>query len=92
MSSWNQVDESLLQQMLARKQAFQAAAIAPVEAIVFALTPDSQTPLGKFPVKLQAMRKFMVKMLIDNADSIRDALAPFDSGVREARPSQGDVK
>lgn len=71
--TWTRGDEYALQELQARKQRVFAARRRPVESIVSAMlsvrTEDQQ---------------FTVDWLISNADIVRDALKPFDSGVRVA--------
>lgn len=85
LHDWNKGDECLLQSLIERKQAFQAAAIQPVEKVVHVLTLSD----GIKPNCLETFRKHMVRMLVNNADEIRDALAPFDSGVRVEHEKTG---
>ena len=77
--TWSKRDERDLQDLLKRKQAFDAAAHAPVldVAIKIKLLINSM-------VEPDASES-LVSALINYADAIRDALAPFDSGVRVAQ-------
>lgn len=74
---WTQGDENDLQSMIKRKTEFMSNTRKPVSAVVRAI---GQT-LGGAWTEAQ-----MVDALITNADAIRDALAPFDSGVRVLAP------
>lgn len=68
---WTPQDEAALTGLLDRKKAFEAEARAPLEALVreFDMRPDPDY-------------NNVVDRLILRADEFRDALAPFDSGVR----------
>lgn len=72
--TWSKRDEAVLQEMIRRKQAFELTARMPVHDVVARI----RTALGAIYGPDQ-----MVDALITHADAIRDALAPFDSGVRE---------
>ena len=87
--TWTPADEQALHMLTERKNRFMEVSTAPLGPIVIDLTPPSLTELDRFPIKEYALRKFMVKMLINKADEIRDALAPFDSGVRPADTTEG---
>jgi hypothetical protein len=81
---WSVQDQRALDDLIERKEQFMTINQAPIEEIVVGLTPGHLTDLEKLPVKTHALRKYMTEMMINNADQIRDALAPFDSGVRHA--------
>lgn len=68
--TWTQRDEALFQESVTRRQRVMEMNRAPVMVAARALTGLSQSDIAD--------------MLIANADSIRDALAPYDSGVRPA--------
>ncbi len=87
--TWTPADELSLQTLTERKTRFMEVSRAPIEMIVLGLTPPNLTELNRFPVKEHALRKYMVEMMINNADEIRDALAPFDSGVRPDVAAEG---
>jgi len=74
--TWSKRDESDLQALLRRKQAFELTARMPVHDVVARI----RTALGAVYGPDQ-----MVDEFINHADAIRDALAPFDSGVRVAQ-------
>jgi hypothetical protein len=66
--TWTQRDEALFQESVTRRQRVMEMNRAPVMSAARALACLSQSDIAD--------------MLIANADSIRDALAPYDSGVR----------
>jgi len=72
---WTQDDENDLQSMVKRKADFQSHSRKPVIDAVQRI----RHTLGAVHNEAQLVDEF-----INNADSIRDALAPFDSGVRVA--------
>ena len=74
--TWSKRDEYDLQDLLKRKQAFDAAAHAPVLDVAINIRT-----LVNSMVEPDA-NESLVSALINYADSIRDALAPFDSGIR----------
>ncbi len=88
-STWTPADEQALHMLIERKNRFMEVSRAPIEMVVLGLTPPNLTELNRFPVKEYALRKHMVEMMINNADEIRDALAPFDSGVRPDVAAEG---
>lgn len=71
---WTDADERELQSMINRKAAFETQARIPVINVVQRI----RGTLGAVHNESQ-----LVDALITHADAIRDALAPFDSGVRE---------
>lgn len=75
---WTQDDENDLQSMLKRKTEFGSQARKPVIDAVQRI----RHTLGAVHNEAQ-----LVDALIAHADAIRDALAPFDSGVREGSSS-----
>lgn len=77
--TWNARDERMLQDLRQRHQAFLDDNTPAVRAVILQLYAN----LSNNPTMLEGT----VKVWIDNADSIRDALAPFDSGVRAGSPS-----
>jgi hypothetical protein len=79
-NKWSQRDEAELACLLDRKKAFEAEARAPLNKIVvdmgLSLAPSqSLGPQPPYPSRI-------VDLLVARADELRDALAPFDSGVR----------
>lgn len=77
--TWSKRDERDLQDLLKRKQAFDAAAHAPVLDVAIKIKS-----LINSMVEPDA-NESLVSALINYADDIRDALEPFDSGVRVAQ-------
>lgn len=75
IKKWTPDDEAQLQRLLQAKAEFEAAAKAPLSNVVWSI--------GNF---LLARGNWthgdMVRAMIDKADELRDALAPFDSGIR----------
>lgn len=76
LPTWTRDDENDLRALLKRKQAFDAAAHAPVLDVAINIRT-----LVNSMVEPDA-NESLVSALINYADSIRDALAPFDSGIR----------
>lgn len=72
--TWSKRDEAVLQEMIHRKQAFELTARMPVHDVITRI----RAALGAVYGPDQ-----MVDEFINHADAIRDALAHFDSGVRE---------
>lgn len=75
MSTWTQRDEAELDALLARKQEVMAQRRAAIESLV----GDVDAPSWRYTTCDE-----VIDWLIKNADAIRDALQPFDSGVRPA--------
>lgn len=75
---WTDADERELRSMINRKAVFETQARRPVIDVVQRI----RGTLGAVHNESQ-----LVDALITHADAIRDALAPFDSGVREGSPS-----
>lgn len=74
---WSKADEQALKELTERKAAFEEATRAPIENLV-------EKEFGNWDTdERECIRDF----LIENADTIRDLLQPFDSGVRVARPT-----
>ena len=73
-NKWSQRDEAALTELLDRKKAFEAEARAPLNKIVADMA-QSLGPQSLYPWQI-------VDLMIARADALRDALAPFDSGVR----------
>lgn len=79
-NKWSNRDEAELKALLSRKKAFEAEARAPLNKIVvdmgLSLAPaQSLGPQPPYPSRI-------VDLMILRAEALRDALAPFDSGVR----------
>ncbi len=72
--TWSKADEQRLAELTARKSKFEAVNEAPVRAVILKIDPD----LAHDGRALDAL----VSAYVDHAEEIRDALAPFDSGVR----------
>ncbi len=75
MPNWSRRDEQVLAELLERKRRFELTARMPVHDVVNRIRAALGGAYGPDQ---------MVDEFINNADSIRDALAPFDSGVRVA--------
>lgn len=75
--TWSNRDEAELSELQKRRQAFIDTNKPAVRKAVIACYDG----LENQPVRLEGI----VNIWIDNADAIRDALAPFDSGVRVAQ-------
>lgn len=75
--TWSKRDEAVLQEMIRRKQAFELTARMPVHDVITRI----RAALGAVFYGPDQM----VDEFINNADAIRDALEPFDSGVRVAQ-------
>lgn len=65
--SWTKADQAALDELTARKERVMLEQREPLIEVV-----------NRMPAKSQAL----VDWLIHNADAVRDALQPFDSGVR----------
>ena len=80
-NKWSRQDEAALTELLDRKKAFEAEARAPLNKIVvdmglsLAASAQSLGPQPPYPSRI-------VDLLVARADELRDALAPFGSGVR----------
>ena len=73
-NKWSRQDEAALTELLDRKKAFEAEARAPLNKIVVDMA-QSLGPQPPYPSRI-------VDLLVARADELRDALAPFGSGVR----------
>lgn len=71
--SWRRADQELLDALTEQRRAFFEEKTAPVLELV---TNAPWLPQGS------GKTNDIVQWLIENADSLRDALKPFDSGVR----------
>lgn len=69
---WTAGDQARLDELNSRKVAWEKQARAPLEDVI------KQVFHRTTPTSVEIIRDRMIK----NADSLRDALAPFDSGVR----------
>lgn len=80
-NQWSPWDEQELQALVKRKQAFESEARAPLNKLI----ADMKLNLG-FEAPTSAPTEPYPKRIADafiaRADALRDALAPFDSGVR----------
>lgn len=76
--TWSIRDEQLLKELQERKAAFEKAHWVPVMDMVTRLN-----------LKIEGLtHQGTAERMIQRADEIRDALEPFDSGVRPAPPSE----
>ena len=71
--TWSPMDERVFTEMAQRRERVKKTQMAPVLDIASEIVS-----LARISVDLETMSKH----LADNADLIRDALEPFDSGVR----------
>ncbi len=79
---WSPVDERQFQEMTARRKLFHSTKrAAVVQAWNDAYPMHEQQRLGA------VIETNIINALIEHADAFRDALAPFDSGVRPANAS-----
>lgn len=88
LRKWTEQNEiEFLDMQLRRAQAYQAS-MRPLQAVVAILCPPSANPAA---AKAPAL---LTQRLIDNADAVRDALRPFDSGlrVRELNLSPDEIR
>lgn len=76
-NKWTPQDEAALKGLAARKEAFESEAKAPLTKFVV----QHNLRVGGELLNPRA-HSDTVALLIANADALRDALAPFDSGVR----------
>lgn len=74
MDTWTPADEQHLAAMLERKQRVQKARIDPLIELVGDDMPHIR----------QHQADDIAEWLVQNAETLRDLLAPFDSGVRAA--------
>ncbi len=81
MKKWSPQDEAAYQELLARRAEFEKARNGPLDKVVNALTHGTGAD-GVYPTALRLR-------LIQYADDVRDALAPWDSGVRAEEKSNG---
>jgi hypothetical protein len=82
---WTQQDEEHLRMLTERKAEFDGRCRAPVAQ--FVLDKYEWQP-SSMPSSREQVSKKIATWLIDNADTIRDLLAPFDSGERPAQASK----
>lgn len=79
---WTQNDQRALDQLVERKAAFEQAHRVPLEGFVRdTIQPHTGINSG--------CADSVAKWLIHNADTIRDLLLPFDSGVRGPDAAEG---
>lgn len=72
--TWTRDDDQRLAEMIERKQRVQKARMSPLIELVG----------GDMPHIRQHQADDIAEWLVQNADTLRDLLAPFDSGVRVA--------
>ena len=80
--TWSQSDEAAYNEMVARRDRVLAARRIGVEMVVDTFACP------------EVVKEVLASWLIQNADAVRDALKPYDSGVRVAEPGgqEGCVK
>lgn len=71
MTTWTQRDENLYQELDVRRDKVLTARLAAIATVV-----------GRFNTNTPAIHSALIDDLIHHADAIRDALKPYDSGVR----------
>lgn len=76
--TWSQADEAAYNEMGARRDRVLAARRIGVEGVVDTFA---------YP---ELVKEVLVDWLIQNADAVRDALKPYDSGVRVAEKPKVD--
>jgi len=76
--TWSQADEAAYNEMVARRDRVLAARRIGVESVVDTFACP------------ELVKEVLVDWLIQNADAVRDALKPYDSGVRVAESPKGD--
>lgn len=81
-NKWTLQDEAALKGLVARKEAFESEAKAPLTKFV----AQHNLRVGGDVYNPKA-HSDTVAFLIANADALRDALAPFDFGVRKPGPA-----
>ena len=84
IKKWTPNDEAQLQRMLKQKADFEFEALTPVRAIA--------SDLAAFLHNRKWGATDITKFLTGYADDLRDALAPFDSGVRPPAPSDSTIR
>lgn len=86
--TWSQHDEQCLRNLTARKAEFTKRARDPLHDF---LTDNFGWPANFTQTQRVGCTMNLVDWLIEHADTIRDLLQPFDSGVRAAQPSTDRV-
>lgn len=84
IKKWTPNDEVQLQRMIKAKEEFEAAVKAPLSNVVWSVR-DFLLARGDWT------HGDMMRAMINNADELRDALAPFDSGIR-VEPSDSTTR
>lgn len=79
-SRWSAREEAQLQELIERRRRIMEENREPVLVIVGTFRPDPDRIDGANT--LQEFHSQVADWLIANADALRDALEPFDSGVR----------
>lgn len=79
---WTQVDEAKFAEMQARRERVQSQRRALARN---ALEPFFVCVYAETDISGDAWKETVTDLMIQNADTIRDALAPYDSGVRPAK-------
>lgn len=87
---WTPTDEAALRELTQRRIDFYAAATPVVEDVVgFAFGAANAHLKERGDAQMLEMHiEPLAQALIARADAVRDALAPFDSGVRPEKPPQ----
>lgn len=83
IKKWTPNDEAQLQRLLQAKTEFEKTAKKPLLELMHDLMD-----------RLNGAWQYadLVEVMIDRADDLRDALAPFDSGVRPTSPSDSTTR
>lgn len=88
-SRWTAADEARLQELTERKARIMTEARQPLLQLIFTVLADwhrqSDSVQQNTLEDPDALKGWVAEQLIGNADALRDALAPFDSGVRPGR-------
>lgn len=84
IKKWTPNDEAQLQRMLKQKAEFEFEALKPVGEIA--------SDLAAFLHIRKWGATDIAKFLTEHADKLRDALAPFDSGVRSPSSSDSTIR
>lgn len=80
--TWTNAEDELLHDLIVKKQAFDLANRKPLEEFCKRLMRDVPAVFGD--VNIMDAEVDMREYFERNADTLRDLLAPFDSGVRPA--------
>lgn len=88
-SRWTASDEAQLQELTERKARIMTEARLPLLSVIHSIRADWQRLSDSVQQNTledpDALQDWVAEQLIANADALRDALAPFDSGVRPGR-------